>query len=81
MLAKAFLTASPGAACVFSLSHHLQSKAHPLNAPEPGLLCRWLARATRIEYPSIQESKQKPKATPTKSHAKFNLSVRQNDMW
>lgn len=75
MLAKAFLTASPGAACVFTLGHHLHSKACPKNAPEPGLLCMCLVRTMRIKHPSMQKSKQNPKATPTKSYAKFNLST------
>lgn len=57
---------------MFILSHHMQRKANALNAPGPGLLCRWLVRTILIEHLSVQESKQKPKATPTKSYAKLN---------
>lgn len=53
MLAKAFLTAPPEAVRVFTWSHHLRNKAHPLNTPQPGLLCRGLERTTHIWYLSI----------------------------
>lgn len=60
---------------VFTLSHHLQSKAHPKNTPEPGLLCICLVRTTHIEYLNVQKSKQNPKTTPSKSYTKSNLSA------